>query len=290
MGSIEVSPVRKTLCWWLTLLAVLSFGRQAMAKNDTRTSTLRFDLERGYLIVARGSLGSLAGLNFLVDTGANPTVVDRGVAQKLHLAETPGTLAVLNGSVPATRSMAPSLRFGSIQIEALPVMVEDLSFFQKAFSVRIDAVVGLDVLGEVPFTIDYRTHEINFGMFPALASSLQLVNHGGLAIVEAEVNHLRVQLLIDTGSPSVILFRPETPGPVIAKKVSAVSSIGEAERKAIWLHGLKLGQTNFGLEPGFLVQGRSVGSTGFDGLMSPAALGMTQLAIDRRTGRVAFSR
>ena len=44
-----------------------------------------FKLYRGYVIVVRGSIGGLKNLNFLVDTGAVPSVVDARIARKLHL-------------------------------------------------------------------------------------------------------------------------------------------------------------------------------------------------------------
>ncbi len=68
-------------------------------------------------------------------------------------------------------------------------------------------------------------------------------------------------------------------------KISAV--IGDFERKQVWLRGLELGQAEFGREPAFLVQ-RDGGD--FDGLMSPASLGITRVGIDVERGVLAFSR
>jgi predicted aspartyl protease len=282
--------VRKGLCWWFLLVTMFALTKPSVAKSDTKDRTLKFDLYRDYLIVARGSVGPLKGLNFLVDTGTSPAVLDGKVAQRLHLQKIPGSLAVLNGSVPAARSTVTSLHLGPIEIDQLPVVIEDLSFFQKAIALPIDGVVGLDVLGQTPFEIDYQSREIRFGTFPQLANTLTFDSRRGLPIIEAELDHVPLRLLVDTGASSLFLFRLSTPMPVSPKKVSENKNIGEAESKQVLLHGLKLGQTDFGSAVGYMVSGRSDGLFDFEGLMSPAKLGITRIAIDGKHGRMGFSR
>jgi predicted aspartyl protease len=273
---------------WLSLLTVLLLVAHPAARGNTERQALRFDLYRDYLIVARGSAGPLKGLNFLLDTGASPTVIDRRLSQKLHLEELPATIAVLDGSVQAGQATLPSLNFGPMRRDNLPVLIEDLSFFQKALPVHIDAVVGLDVLGQTAFEIDYPSREIHFGPLPQLANSLAMQMKAGLAIVDAELNHVSLHLLVDTGASSLIIFEPSTPRPISPLKVSA--AIGEAERKQVWLHSVRLGEAQFGQEPAFMVRSRADGNHDFDGLMSPAALGITKIAIDPGRGLLTFAR
>jgi predicted aspartyl protease len=273
--------------WWLSLLTVLLVANPA-ARGDTERQALRFDLYRDYLIVARGSAGPLKGLNFLLDTGASPTVLDRRLAQKLHLEELPASIAVLDGSVQAGQATLPSLTFGPMRKENLPVLIEDLSFFQKALPVHIDAVIGLDVLGQTAFEVDYPSREIHFGPLPQLANTLPIQMKAGLPIVDAEINHISLHLLVDTGASSLILFELSTPRPISPLKVSAV--IGEAERKQVWLRSVRLGEAQFGREPAFVVRSRTDGNHDFDGLMSPAALGITKLEIDLGRGLLTFAR
>ena len=44
-----------------------------------------------------------------------------------------------------------------------PVIVQDLSFAEKALGIRVDAMIGFDVLGQSPFTIDYESRKLVFG-------------------------------------------------------------------------------------------------------------------------------
>jgi predicted aspartyl protease len=282
------------ICWFSLLTVLFMAGEPPARGYGNRSDTVHFDLYRDYLIVVRGSAGPLKGLNFLLDTGASPAVIDRRVAEKLQLTEQPGSMAVLGGSVQAGQATVPSLEVGPVRRDNLNVVVEDLSFFQKAFPVRIDAVVGLDVLGPSAFEIDYAAHAIRFGAVPALKNSLPLRLQGGLPVIDAELNHLSVHLLLDTGASALILFGPSIPRPASPMRVSEVrptpGTIGEFERKQVWLDSLKLGEAEFGKEPAFLVQGTGGGPQNFDGLISPAMLGISKLSIDLERGVFAFSR
>jgi predicted aspartyl protease len=271
---------------WLIFLGVLALAVNPYAMGYDG-QTVRFHLYGNYLVVAKGSVGSLKGLNFLVDTGTSPAVVDQHLAHKLHLQEQSVNVAVIGGSVPGGESVVPSLAFGPLRKDHLPVLVEDLSFFEKTFGVQIDAVIGLDVLGQSPFVIDYRSHEIHFGFFPALATSLLFHVEEGLPIVNGELDHVSARLLFDTGASSLILFG----APRDLRQPMKISvTIGEFERKRVSLQSLKLGDAEFGRESAFLVERRSAANRDFDGLMSPAALGITKVAIDQGRGILSFAR
>jgi predicted aspartyl protease len=273
---------------------LLALAVEPLARAYTDAKPLRFDLYRDYLIVARGSVGSQKDLNFLLDTGANPTVLDRRVAQKLHLQEVPGVLTGVNGRVQAGLATVPSLQFGPIQRDNLGVVVEDLSFFSKAIPVRIDGVIGLDVVGQDPFEIDYTASRILFGHIPSLKNSLPLELRGELPIVTAEVDRLSAHLVLDTGASSLILFAPKGPALISRVKASDIqkssSMMGEFERNRVQLDSLTLGQEKFRRQPAFLVQSQWDGTRDFDGLMSPALLGITKLVIDVRRGVLEFDR
>jgi predicted aspartyl protease len=268
-------------------------GQQAVGYRGGE-GTVSFDLYRGYLIVVRGAAGSLKDLTFLLDTGASPTVLDPRVASKLHLQQAPASIELVGGNVRSGTGIVPKLNIGPIQRDNLPVLIEDLSFLQKAFPFRIDGMIGLDVLGQSAFLIDYGSREIHFGPSPALAVSIPLRLAEGLATVDAEVNHAPARLLVDTGASSLILFETSVPRSVAGLKITGVqrstNMSGEFERKQVWLHSLRVGEAEFGQEPAFVVSDGSHADFAFDGLMNPAALGIRKVEIDLGRGELAFSR
>jgi hypothetical protein len=273
---------------------LLALASELPARGYTDAKPLRFDLYHDYLIVARGAVGSQKGLNFLVDTGTNPSVLDRRVAQKLHLQERPSILAGINGRVQAGQATVPSLQFGPLRRENVNMVVADLSFFSKAIPVPIDGVIGLDVVGQTRFEIDYAASQISFGPIPSLKNSVPLELRGGLPIVTAELNHLSTHLVLDTAASALIVFAPQTPAMVSRVNATAVqqssSRMGEFERKPVQLGNLTFGQMELRGQPAFLLQKPWDRNEDFDGLMSPALLGITRLAIDVQRGVVEFSR
>jgi predicted aspartyl protease len=292
--------MRDRFRWFVVLLGLVlagqpfALGEQEIGPRRPIEGTVNFDLYRGYLMIARGSAGTVKGLTFLLDTGASSSVLDPQLARKLHLQRLPASMSVLGGSVQAEKSVAPSLNVGLMQRENVPVLIEDLSFLQKALPVRVDAIIGLDVLGQTAFVIDYAARQIHLGPLPALPDAIPLHMAGGLAILDAQVNNLPARLLLDTGASSLFLFARSTPGAISDVRVSAVQqssgTIGESERKQVKLHSLRLGTTEFAQEPAFLVPDGSNGGHPFDGLISPAGLGVKRVAIDLARGEAAFSR
>ena len=282
--------------WSLTVLTILMLAGQpaAQGKNNAAQpmrNIISFELYRDYMIVVRGSAGPLKGLSFLLDTGATPSVLDAKLAAKLHLSVTPTSIAVLNGNVQGAAANLPSLQIGSTYSENIPVLVQDLSFLQKALPIRVDGIVGLDALGQSSFVIDYPSREIRFGAAPPMPDSIPLQLKEGLAIINATVNRAPVRLLLDTGASSLILFEdtPEFPDKSESSRPSA-KTIGDFERNRTRSINLRLGTMEFNRKPAFVVHNHKDAGHNFDGLISPAALGISQIAVDLDQGRLALTR
>src|SRR5215469_4732179 len=90
-----------------------------------RRAGIPFKLYQNYLIVVQGSLGSLEGLNFLIDTGANVTSIDRRIARKLDLKGQKHKLALLNQAALVERVELHSLQVGSLRVESLFGLAQD---------------------------------------------------------------------------------------------------------------------------------------------------------------------
>jgi predicted aspartyl protease len=262
--------------------------------GDTNQGAVRFDLYDGYLIVAHGSAGSLKGLNFLLDTGTSLPIVDSRVARKLHLqGKAPSRIVILGGRARGEEAILPSLALGPVQRSNLQIVTTDLSFFRKILPVRIDAIVGLEVMGESAFVIDYSARVIRFGPLPVLPVSIPLRMDGGLASFDAEIDHAPVRLILDTGTASVVLFDKAAPGTgsgLNADSVQEPDNIGAFARRTVRLRTVRLGDEEFHQKAAILVRNPKQSQLDFDGMVSPAALGISQVSVDLRGGVLAFSR
>jgi hypothetical protein len=253
--------------------------------------SINFELYNDYLIVVRGSAGRLKGLNFLLDTGTSPTILNPRLAERLHLDPTPAVIAVLNGNVQGGIATVSSLQFGPIRKDNHPVMIRDLSTLQQVLPVQVDGIVGLDVLGQGNFVIDYPSRTISFGPTPSMPASVPLQLQNGLAVVDAIVNHAPVHLVLDTGVASLVMFAA-APDPATPSNPTRPlpKSIDHVEHEPIRLASFSLGESEFGHESAFMVPNPADAGHAFDGLMSPTALGITQVAIDLTQHTLAFTR
>jgi predicted aspartyl protease len=262
------------------------------ATRDT-ISTVPFDLLKGYCIVVHGSAGTLKDLNFFLDTGTIHSTFNSQIASRLDLRdEVPGGLLILGGRMQAERATLPSLEFGSVRVSNLPIFTADLTVFQKVLAVRIDAIIGMDVLGQQPFVIDYGSRAIRFGASSDLPNSLPLRLDRGLAVFDAEIDHMPVHLLLDTGASTVVLFKtdpqPDSGADTTAGRV--LISSGAIERKHVRLGAIRVGPAEFRQEQAMVAPNPKPSQLDFDGVISPAALGISQLSVNLAEGVLGFSR
>ena len=287
----------------LVVVAALALAREASARGfhrqhspgatGTSAAMVRFDLYQGYFTVVHGSIGPLKNLNFFLDTGTSPMVLDSRIAKKLNLhGDNPVSIAIVGGKVRAEEANLPSITIGPVQRSNLPIVITDLSFFRRTVPVRIDAIVGLDVFGREPFLIDYSARAIRFEAVPSLPVSIPMRLDHGLAVFDAEIDHAPVHLLLDTGSASLILFRKTAPqtSASSADDLLKPDQIGDFESKPVWLRLLRLGSAQFRKEPARLTLNPTPSQFDYDGLISPAALGLSRVAVNVGEGMIAFGR
>jgi hypothetical protein len=239
-------------------------------------------LHWGYLVVVEGYIGSQR-LNFLIDTGAYPSVVDEKIAHDLGLAGQPSRVNLSNKSVQTRRVVLPSLLIGPVRAESLPVLTEDLSFLQRAVGYKVDAIVGLDVLAKSSFTIDYRAKEMLFGPVESLAFSAPFETGPPIVTVRMTFQTRQLRLAIDTGGPDLMLFRSRVPDStgfqeVGTEKVADVS--GAFQRTRVRIPGVFLGNEKIGDQIAFVVDDRRDGGDSFDGVLGVRGPQFWKVAFD----------
>ena len=243
-----------------------------------------FRTYRDYLVVVQGSLGGKLGRNLIIDTGTDPSVIDSRIAQKLHMVGERGRLAVHNQIVEVQQAVLPSVQIGTLRAEPLPVLIRDLGFLEKDLGIRIDAVIGLDVLSLSNFSINYTTKRIVFGAAPVSGSSVSFQSAPPWLTVRMEVDGVSIHLLLDTAASGILLFqsriRDRLPQLISLGERRSSNMGGDFRLQRVLLATTNFGETNFGQQNAFVVEDQEDESREFDGLLGPSALGLKQIAFD----------
>jgi hypothetical protein len=227
LGRASTSRVQSLRSAWTRVLAVC--GSAALAEHRTTgllavvatvllswtpllsletVAEVPFELYQHHLIVTKGSIGAVNGLSLLIDTGTIPSMVDGRIARKLHVQAGPSVLVAFGQSVAIRSTVLNGFRIGARQPSAVPAGVDDLSYLE---GVRIDAIVGLDVLARTSFSIDYRTHVLRFSPGGREESVAPLELAWPFLTVQMTIGGQQVRLLVDTGSSDLVLFKSRMP-------------------------------------------------------------------------------
>jgi hypothetical protein len=237
----------------------------------------------GYLVIVEGSIGNVQNLNFLVDTGAYPSVVDHKIAHNLGLAEQPGRVNLSNRSVQTRLVVLPSLVLGPIHAESIPVLTQDLSLFQKALGHKVDGIMGLDVLRKSSFTINYKTKEMLFGPIESLTFSAPFDTDVPIVTIRVQFQNRRLRLVVDSGGPDLMLFqsrlRDSTRFQELGTEKVADAS-GTFQRRKVRIPEVYLGKETIGAQIAFVADDRKDDGDDFDGVLGVRGAQFWKIAFD----------
>lgn len=254
---------------------------------------LPIQLYRDYLVVVEGSIGNLEKLTFIIDTGAYPSMIDQRIAAALGLRERDGEVVLVYQNVQTKLATLQSVAVGPARVESVPVLVHDLSSLEKALGRRIDAVVGLDVLGKSSFSIDYRTKRLRFGPVQRTRSTVSFETGTPFIVVKARLHDQPVRLLVDTGASALMLFQSHLKNPTSQLTGGAAMPTnvgGDFQRQAVLIPDTRLGKEELGPQTAFVVANQRDDGRDFDGLLSVRGVHLEEIGFDFENHEISWKK
>ncbi|AJA11551.1 hypothetical protein SKP52_23545 [Sphingopyxis fribergensis] len=168
-----------------------------------------FDLDASRRMSVKVMVGGKGPFSFLVDTGAERTVIARELAERLGLVQGEKLrLATIGGS-----AMVPSYRVAALQMQKLHLAsVEAPAFFGRHIGAA--GLIGVDMLEKRRVLIDFRKESMQIletrRRAPSLIKDDDAIvvtarnSAGRLILSDARLNGKRIDVIVDTGAQTSV--------------------------------------------------------------------------------------
>jgi predicted aspartyl protease len=270
--------------------AVLVCGQSLQSAGTI--AEVPFQLYQRHLVVTKGSIGPLNGLDLLIDTGTIPSVVDRRIARKLRLQTEPSRLVAFGQQAAIQSATIDGFKIGTLQSGPVPAAVGDLSYLG---GVQVAAIVGLDVLARRNFSIDYRTHMLSFAPGGQEQSVAPLELAWPFLTARMTIGGQQVRLLVDTGSADLVLFKARMPAalsnPPWKGDKTVQYAAGAARLLKLELRQAGLGPDTWNKLTAWSLDRETAGyPPGIDGVLGVTALACQRVRFDFEKGEFGWTR
>jgi hypothetical protein len=244
---------------------------------------LPFKLHDGYLIVVEGRIAAHQHLKFILDTGATHSVLRSKLAKGLGVATRSARLVNLDHVMNQELWEIPDFQLGPLHVPRLPMMLNRLDYLHSA-GVQVDAVIGLDVLRLRSFNVDFAQRKIVFGAALVLGSTATLESAETYLALEAQMLNRPVRLVLDTGVPTILLYRDRMgdrlPNLRVERVIRGASAGGAAPLEVVTLPPMRLNGKELDRRAVLLTNSPEGVLPRVDGYLSLAALGARRVSLD----------
>jgi aspartyl protease len=190
---------------------------------------------------------------FILDTGANSTVISPHLAVALGLTVDPGQAVVMSGVTGSTN--VPTVVVADIRTPGFELSGQRLAV-SDASGVGTDGVLGVDALREKAVLVDFNEDRVEIFAAPGHHPSDRLarvpakLRLGNLLIVDAVVGTHKVKAVIDTGGQrtlgnpalyDMLGYRHEIPEREAAADVIGATDARQAGERHI-VHSIRIGE------------------------------------------------
>src|SRR5262249_52359347 len=151
--------------------------------------------------------------------------------------------------------------------------------------ITLGGILGLDVLSDHNFTIDYRKRKIVFGMAAPTRNSVHFEATAPLPTLKATIDGQPVRLIPDSGTPGLVVFRNRiTTGGFHLVEGPSISSVGGEARAQSFRANVMLGDDHLGARTVEIADVDVDSEAGFDGLLGFRAMGFRRVSFDFENG------
>jgi predicted aspartyl protease len=176
---------------------------------------IRFRLVHGTMVLLSLMANNQGPFDFVLDTGADITVVDPSLAGRLSMVSLRHTQqSTLAGDQTLPVSVMATLSAGPAHVDNLPVMIQDLSELRKRVP-QIEGIVGQNFLSHFNYLLDYRRRSLRIEQDNEIRTAidgnpLPMETRDNRMIVATEVQSgglRKLRLILDSGASSIVLMR-----------------------------------------------------------------------------------
>ncbi len=181
------------------------FDRPGGTFHLSRTITVPFDYGQREILV-KGRLNNGEELDFLFDTGASDTIIDRRVAAENYLLkEGLAGMQALSGSVMTNTSTIGRLELGNLIVNDIEARILDLSSQSRHLGRRLGGIIGTNVISKFVVGVDYGKTTLSFydadSFSPTSDCAAVTFSRRSAPVVKVKLNGREdVMMLVDTGA------------------------------------------------------------------------------------------
>ncbi|MGA9811984.1 MAG: aspartyl protease family protein [Terriglobales bacterium] len=246
-----------------------------------------FGIYNGNLIIVKATVGSVKNVNLILDTGTSPTAINKVMADRLNVRGKAGLLQTLTGTTQVQSVTLPSIQIGPLHADFITGVVEDLSFLERSLGISLGGIVGLDILRSSSFAIDYRRQKIIFGPVAASEKAVHFETQIPYLSVKAMIEGQEVRLLVDSGTPGLLVYRNRlriAPKQLHVDPNASISTAGGATHVSWLSTEVSIGKGSLGTRNVAIADVDSDHQSDFDGLLGLATIGFHKVCFDFENG------
>ena len=218
----------------LMLMSVMGAQAETTAPAKAATDTMTMTQDARCMQVLVNCVINGVPMRMMLDTGATNTVLHTGSLAKL---KNPRQLDTSNVQFRGNAKERPevyllNLRFaGSAALHSHPVMVLNLDGARCMMAEQIDGIIGMDILGAMPFTFDVSGGKLHWGLPEGDVKLVPLygrLEESGRLIMSIECDGKKHEILLDSGSTVTRIPASAWPAGSGHKIQLSVSDVNEA--------------------------------------------------------------